>query len=272
MEFESIQQIDDMIAKLQETDGDGYADGGNWIREEIAELLHIRKELVKKAKDSRWSCPERRGKAVCQTYGFDPHCVHCGESILGRSDGTLVIHVMNDIFDGQPNKCIMVQQVNCQGVMGKGLAKAIRDRYPQVYEHYRAEYELGLLELGYTSYIEVEPNKFVANICGQDNYNRRGQSKRQTNYDALRKGLEDVRMMAHELNVDVVLPYNLGCGWGGGDWNGEVLPMIEDIFKGDLVAFVYQGGDEEYGENTNGKERSRTGLIESDGEEEVLGF
>jgi O-acetyl-ADP-ribose deacetylase (regulator of RNase III) len=246
MEFESVKEIDEMIAKLQEEDGDQYADGGNWIREEVAELLHIRKQFVKKAKDSRWSCPDRRRNAVCQTYGLDPHCVHCGENTLGRSDGTLVISVMNDIFDGQPNKCIMVQQVNCRGKMGSGLAKAIREKYPMVYEHYRAEYELGLLELGYTSYIEVEENKFVANICGQDRYGYDG--KQYTNYEALRKGLEDVKMMAHELNVDVVIPYRLGCGLGGGDWN-YVSKMIDEVFKGDLVAFIFQGGDENYGED-----------------------
>jgi hypothetical protein len=131
------------------------------------------------------------------------------------------------------------------------LAKAIRERYPMVYEHYRAEYELGLLELGYTSYIEVEPDKFVANICGQKFYGRDG--KRYTDYDALRSGLEDVKMMAQALNVDVVIPYRLGCGLGGGDWNGVVLPMVEDIFKDGLVAFVYQGGDEDYDQTKSSK-------------------
>jgi O-acetyl-ADP-ribose deacetylase (regulator of RNase III) len=159
----------------------------------------------------------------------------------------MLIHVMNDIFDGQPNRCVMVQQVNCQGKMGSGLAKAIRNKYPMVYDHYRAEYELGLLELGYTSYIEVEPNKFVANICGQEFYGYDG--KCYTDYDALRSGLEDVKMMAEALNVDVVIPYRIGCGLGGGDWNGVVLPMVEEIFKDGLVAFVFQGGDENYDEN-----------------------
>lgn len=152
----------------------------------------------------------------------------------------MVIHVMNDIFKGQPNECIIVQQVNCRGVMGRGLAKSIRDKYPQVYEHYMAEYQLGILELGYTSYIEVEPNKFVANICGQYNYGRNGLF---TNYKALQKGLEDVKMMAEALNVNVAIPYRLGCGNGGGDWEGKVLPMIEEIFKDSTITFVFKGGN-----------------------------
>lgn len=211
------------------------------------------------ATDTHFSCPERRGSAVCQIdYASDDwvNCIHCQQSVLGRND-TMLIHVMNDIFDGQPNKCIMVQSVNCQGVMGSGLAKAIRSRYPQVFEHYRGEYELGLLELGYTSYIEVEPDKFVANICGQEFYGRDG--KQYTNYNALRLGLEDVKMMAEALKVDVVIPYRIGCGLGGGDWNGVVLPMVEEVFKNGLVAFVFQGGDEDYVEKTDDKYSNEKG-------------
>lgn len=227
--------------------------------------------------DSYFSCPNRRGKAVCQVDLDSDNsfiCVHCGESTIGRNDGTLMIEVMNDIFDGQPEKCIMVQQVNCQGVMGSGLAKAIRDKYPVVYEHYRAEYELGLLELGYTSYIEVEENKLVANICGQDRYGRDG--KQYTNYEALRKGLEDVKMMAEALNLTVVLPTKIGCGLGGGDWEGVVLPMIDEVFRGDLIAFVFQGGDDINDESKKGtrqKHRSYgTRPFTSNGEGEIQDF
>lgn len=190
-----------------------------------------------------YSCPNRRGEAVCQAEPLGSVCVHCGQPAFGRS-GNMLIHVMNDVFDGQPNKCIVVQSVNCQGVMGSGLAKAIRDKYPMVYDQYRAEYELDFLHLGHTSYIEVEPDKYVANICGQKYYGRNG--KRYTDYDALRTGLEDVKMMAEALDVDVVIPYRIGCGLGGGDWDGVVLPMVEEVFKDGLIAFVFQGGDEDY--------------------------
>jgi O-acetyl-ADP-ribose deacetylase (regulator of RNase III) len=148
---------------------------------------------------------------------------------------------MKDVFEGTPDKCIIVQQCNAKGVMGAGLAKAIRDRYPQVYDHYRAEFELGLLELGYTSYIEVEENILICNIVGQESYGR--EKKLYTNYKALRAGLEDVKMMAHDLGLDVVIPFGIGCGLGGGKWSEVVYPMIEYVFKGDLIEHVFQGGD-----------------------------
>jgi|SRR5579875_999647 len=149
---------------------------------------------------------------------------------------------MNDIFDGQPNKCIIVQQVNCQGIIDSGLAKAIYKRYPQVYEHHRVEYELGLLELGYASYIEVATDKYIANICGQP-YGI--ENKGYTDYNALFSGLMDVKTMAKYLNTDVVIPYHLGCSLNRGSWD-IVLSMIEEIFKGDIVAYIYHGGNENY--------------------------
>jgi O-acetyl-ADP-ribose deacetylase (regulator of RNase III) len=223
------------------------------------------------ATDMHYTCPSRRGSAVCQIdYTSDDwvHCIHCGEDLVKKGSGAMIIHVMNDIFDGQPNKCIMVQQVNCQGKMGSGLAKAIRDKYPMVYEQYRAEYELEVLDLGYTSYIEVETDKYVANICGQKFYGYDG--KRYTDYEALRTGLEDVRMVAETLNLDVVIPYRIGCGLGGGDWDGVVLPMVEEIFKDELIAFVFQGGDEDYERQERVSGSSK--FISIDGEKDILDF
>lgn len=153
----------------------------------------------------------------------------------------MVIYVMNDIFKSTPNNCIMVQSVNCMGVMGAGLAKAIRDRYPIVYEIYKAEYDLEMLELGYVSYIDIEEGLIVANLCGQYGY---GREKRHTNYDALRTGFTDIKDMAQELAYDIVIPKNIGCGLGGGDWK-VVSKMLDEIFDGELIAYIYEEGDED---------------------------
>ena len=36
---------------------------------------------------------------------------------------------------------IICQQTNCQGVMGSGLAKAIRDKWPKVFDEYGIDIE-----------------------------------------------------------------------------------------------------------------------------------
>lgn len=68
---------------------------------------------------------------------------------------------------------IIVQQVNCQGVMGAGLAKQICQKYPSVYEHYSgvcgtADKSL----LGAVCYVRVSPTLLVASVFGQEFYGR----------------------------------------------------------------------------------------------------
>ena len=44
-------------------------------------------------------------------------------------------YVKGNILDSDADA--ILHQVNCQGVMGAGLAKQIRGRYPNVYEKYK---------------------------------------------------------------------------------------------------------------------------------------
>jgi hypothetical protein len=120
--------------------------------------------------------------------------------------------------------------------MGAGLAKAIRERYPQVYTQYMKENDEGLLNLGYVSYIDVYNSNMVANICGQESYGRG--SKRYTDYDALYVGLSDVFDTAQQMGYDVVIPYKIGCGLANGDWD-VVTDMIEEIFSGEGNTFTH---------------------------------
>ena len=72
-----------------------------------------------------------------------------------------------------PQKCI-AHQVNCQGVMGSGVAKAIRNEYPKVYKEYRefSDYwtrtNKAMLP-GYSQIVYTE-NRYIFNLFGQINY------------------------------------------------------------------------------------------------------
>ncbi|MGF7049842.1 O-acetyl-ADP-ribose deacetylase (regulator of RNase III) [Paenibacillus sp. DS2015] len=46
--------------------------------------------------------------------------------------------VSGDFFNAKQS--ILGHQVNCQGVMGSGAAKGIRDKYPEAYTAYQNEY------------------------------------------------------------------------------------------------------------------------------------
>jgi hypothetical protein len=111
-------------------------------------------------------------------------------------------------------KGLIVHQVNCQKVMGAGLAKQIALKYPQVKHDYLAKQEW---LLGDVQFVKVAPELVVCNLAGQFEYGK--QPKVYTNYNALRIGFSSVRKFALENKVDVFLPYQIGCGLANGIWD-----------------------------------------------------
>lgn len=80
---------------------------------------------------------------------------------------------------------IILHQVNCKGVMGCGVALAIRNKWPKVYEKYREHYQKA--KLGMIQIIPIKDDLFVVNLFAQDRY---GREKRHTNYDAVESCLK----------------------------------------------------------------------------------
>lgn len=142
--------------------------------------------------------------------------------------------VKGDILNAPEN--VVLHQVNCQGVMGSGLAKQIKDKYPIVYEEYKKycdSFPNKLHLLGLAQFVEIgnESIKFFVNIFGQFNY---GTHQKQTDYVALRQGFETVfntvnNIYLKDYKLTIAIPYKIGCGLGGGNWN-IVYGMIEEVF------------------------------------------
>jgi O-acetyl-ADP-ribose deacetylase (regulator of RNase III) len=126
---------------------------------------------------------------------------------------------------------IIVQQVNCRGVMGSGLAKQIRAEWPHVYTLYKERVANKNPEslLGTMQIVDVsnDDTQFVANLFGQLDYGR--DDNRYTIYNALTTALKTLMTFAVTHGYTVAIPYQLGCGLGGGDWN-KVSDIIESVF------------------------------------------
>ena len=151
-------------------------------------------------------------------------------------------NILNAIED------IICQQVNCHGKMGSGLARQIRNKYPNVYESYvklvnwqKEEYNKGLAKnkylLGNIQFVDCPDGKVIANLFGQEGY---GRDKRYTDYTALRSSLEGLYdTVTCDYNTlyckSIAIPYNLGCGLAGGEWY-IVYEMIKQIFYNYVVS------------------------------------
>ena len=152
----------------------------------------------------------------------------------------MIKHIKCDIFKSGAD--VICHQVNCQGVMGSGIAKQVREKYPNNYKGYCAmckEFKpselLGEVFCGKTS------DKFIiANLFAQENFGYDG--KCYTDYESLRKCLQNVANGFE--NQTIAIPYLMGCHRGGGDWN-IVYQMIEEIFADsdcEVLICEYNGG------------------------------
>ncbi len=148
-----------------------------------------------------------------------------------------------NILDAEEN--LILQQVNYQGIMNGGLAKQIRNKWPEIYDGYckfidKYSWEQ-IKKNGLVNDFEIKspPNpQYIINIFGQEYY---GRDKCYTDYAALRNSLVNifnVPSLKGQLQYSIAIPWKISCGLAGGDWDNIVWPMIQEIFENSEVKVV----------------------------------
>lgn len=151
-----------------------------------------------------------------------------------------IIYKNGNLLDAQTD--VIAHQVNCQGVMGSGVAKQIKEKWPKVFEEYKcickptkmvvsASPVLSRM-LGMCQLVDRTGNnsgEFVANLFAQHDYGR--DYKRYTNYEAIYVSLNSLKeQMDREFLTSVAFPYKMSSDRGGADWD-IILAMIKSVFK-----------------------------------------
>lgn len=126
---------------------------------------------------------------------------------------------------------VIVHGCNAQGVMGSGVAKQLRAKYPDIFVLYLQHLEdvkfQDLQPLGTVCYVPVTKDLVIANAITQEFYGRTGD--KYVSYVALKLALEDVAN-CYGLSVPIHIPYLIGAGLGGGD-EEKILRIIETKLK-----------------------------------------
>lgn len=131
------------------------------------------------------------------------------------------------------NEGIIVQGCNAQGVMGSGLAKAIREKYPEVYEEYKIAFEdassdrRALVGSAQAVQIKSKNNLYVVNGITQEFYGKDG--RKYVSYSAIQAVFAQVAIMAKSKQLEVHYPM-IGAGLGGGDW-AVISEIIDTVFQ-----------------------------------------
>lgn len=119
---------------------------------------------------------------------------------------------------------IIIQQVNAQGVMGSGIARQIRNKYPAVFSTYLSAVGAVSVKrelLGSVIPVQVTPQLAILNIVGQLNYGR-DPNIQYTSYEALDAAFKSIRVYCLQRDCswpagDINIP-EIGAGLGNGDW------------------------------------------------------
>ena len=143
---------------------------------------------------------------------------------------------MIKIIDGdllESGADIICHQVNCSNAMNSGVAKQIREKYPEVFQAYQSlckpRSNCKHTLLGECQVVETSNGKCIANLFGQLGYGYDGQQY--TNVDALKRAMIKLRNRCIDNeNITIAMPYGIGSVRGGAKWE-DVYSIIEEVFS-----------------------------------------
>lgn len=130
----------------------------------------------------------------------------------------MITYVGNSLYESPAQ--VLVNTVNTQGVMGKGVAAEFKRIYPKMFEQYRDLCERRKIDIG-VLWIYKTPRKWILNFPTKKHW--RNPSKPEYIEAGLRKFYEQFAIAGIH---SIAFPA-LGCGNGGLDWQETVKPLME---------------------------------------------
>jgi len=138
--------------------------------------------------------------------------------------------IIGDLFNSKMHT--LVNTINCDGIMGKGVAKVFKDKYPEMFKDYRSKFENNELEIG-KPYLFQDDHIKILNFP----------TKQHWRSPSILKNISDGLdyFIAHYQDwgiISIAFP-PLGCGNGGLNWIDVAPLMIEKLIPLDLKIEMY---------------------------------
>jgi O-acetyl-ADP-ribose deacetylase (regulator of RNase III) len=121
----------------------------------------------------------------------------------------------------------LVNTVNTQGIMGKGIALQFKQAFPEMFREYQKTCKAGEVRLGKVHVYDLGglnggPRWII-------NFPTKGHWREQSRLADIEAGLRDLVGMVRRLGIRSIAVPPLGCGHGGLNW-ADVRPRIEAAF------------------------------------------
>jgi O-acetyl-ADP-ribose deacetylase (regulator of RNase III) len=128
---------------------------------------------------------------------------------------------------------VAIHQTNLFHTFGAGIAKQIKEKFPNAYKADLATKKGDKNKLGTYSFA-FDNGKYIVNMYAQDGFAKPG--KPATDYVAFKKAI--IKIENHFVGKVIGVPHGIGCGLAGGNWN-IVRAILDDVFlkKGNLVIY-----------------------------------
>ena len=143
-----------------------------------------------------------------------------------------------DLF--QTDMETIVITVNCVGVMGKGIAKVLKEHAKPAYEQYRELCDAGEMNLGksviYDEPLDVLDGKTILFFPTKYHWRSRSELFR------IKEGLKHFAENYDDMGIKSIAFPALGCGHGGLNWN-DVKPVMSEYLEDlDIEIKIYEPG------------------------------
>ncbi|GAB4266246.1 type II toxin-antitoxin system antitoxin DNA ADP-ribosyl glycohydrolase DarG [Thermincola ferriacetica] len=145
----------------------------------------------------------------------------------------MIKFVIGDILESEA-ECL-VNTVNCEGYMGKGIAYQFKLRFPEMNKDYVEACKKGKLKIGSLHYFR-EKNKTIVNFPTKNKW------REKSKIEYIEKGLSELTKLLPELNIKSIAIPPLGCGNGGLSWF-DVKPIIVkylSTFAGSIEILIFE--------------------------------
>jgi O-acetyl-ADP-ribose deacetylase (regulator of RNase III) len=129
----------------------------------------------------------------------------------------MLTYLYTSLFDSPAQA--LVNTVNTEGVMGKGIAKVFREKFPQMYVEYRELCERGELDIG-KIHLWKSASRWVLNFPTKTTW------RKPSKLEYIEAGLITFVNNYKKMGIVSASFPPLGCGNGNLDWR-EVRPLIE---------------------------------------------
>lgn len=127
---------------------------------------------------------------------------------------------------------IIAHGCNSMGVMGSGVAKIIRSKYPGAHDIYsKSPKALG------TNIIYQHSDKIIVNMITQERYGR-DVTERYVSYDAVDSCFKHLIEWMTEFNYKSVSIPKIGAGLGNGNW--DIISGIIGSHSGNITINVWE--------------------------------